>query len=49
MADENISLLEKGNTIGYGMGGAGVIKSEDLLRIKILGNDTVDTVQPLAG
>jgi hypothetical protein len=49
MADENISLLEKGNAIGYRMGGTGVIESEDLLRIKILGNDTVDTVQPLTG
>jgi hypothetical protein len=49
MADENISLLEKGNTIGYGMIGTGVIKAEDLFRIKILGNDTVDTVQPLTG
>jgi hypothetical protein len=49
MADENISLLEKGNTIGYGMGGAGVIESKDLLRIKILGNDTVDTIQPFTG
>lgn len=49
MADENISLLEKGNTIGYRMGGAGVIEAEDLLRIKILGNDTVDTIQPLTG
>ena len=49
MADENISLLEKGNTIGYRMGGASVIESEDLLRINILGNDTVDTIHTLAG
>jgi hypothetical protein len=49
MADENISLLEKGNTIGYGMGGASIIESVDLLRIKILGNDTVDTIHTLAG
>jgi hypothetical protein len=49
MADENISLLEKGNAIGYRMGRTGVIESEDLLRIKILGNDAVDTVHPLAG
>ena len=44
MADENISLLEKGNTISYGMGGACVIETVDLLRINILGNDTVDTI-----
>jgi hypothetical protein len=49
MANENISFLEKGNTIGYRMGGAGVIESEDLLRIKIFGNDTVDTIHTLAG
>jgi hypothetical protein len=49
MADENISLLEKGNAIGYRMGGTGVIESENLFRIKILGDDTVDTIHTLAG
>jgi hypothetical protein len=49
MADENISLLEKGNTIGYGMSGAGIIEAEDLLRIKILSDDTVDAIHTLAG
>jgi hypothetical protein len=49
MANENISLLEKGNAISYGLGGTSVIKAEDLLRIKILGDNTVDTIHTLTG
>jgi hypothetical protein len=44
MADENISLLEKGNAIGYGLGGTCVIKSEYLSSVDVLCDNTVDTV-----
>jgi hypothetical protein len=44
MADENISLLEKGNAIGYGLGGTCVIKSEYLSSVDVFCDNTVDTV-----
>jgi hypothetical protein len=44
MADENISLLEKGNAIGYGLGGTCVIKAEYFPSVDVFSNDTVDTI-----
>jgi hypothetical protein len=49
MTDENISLLEKGNTIGYRVTKTSVIKAEGLFGINVFDNDTVDVIKPLAG
>ena len=49
MADENISLLEKGNTIGYRISGASVIKTKYLSSVNVFSDNTVDTVKSLTG
>jgi hypothetical protein len=44
MADENISLLEKGNTIGYRISGASVIKAKYLSTVNVLSDNAMDVI-----
>jgi hypothetical protein len=44
MADENISLLEKGNTIGYRISGASVVKAKYLPTVDVFGDNTMDVI-----